>query len=47
MVYNNGLQRTGGNYSTVDELIPPVDSAGRYTRPIAGTSFGCRAVTTK
>jgi hypothetical protein len=40
LVYNNGLQRPGGNYSTVDELVPPADSTGRYARPSAGTPFG-------
>jgi hypothetical protein len=40
LIYNNGLQRPGGNYSTVDELVPPIDSAGHYPRPAPGTSFG-------
>ncbi len=30
MIYNNGLARPGGNYSSVDEIITPVDSAGNY-----------------
>jgi hypothetical protein len=38
-VYNNGLNRPGGAYSTIDEIIPPVDSAGHYTRPAPGTQF--------
>jgi len=40
LVYNNGLQRPGGNYSTVDEFIPQVDSTGLYARPSYGTPFG-------
>ena len=34
--FNNGV---GRNYSTVDEIIPPVDTAGNYTY-VAGTKFG-------
>ncbi len=30
MVFNNGLQRTGGNYSTVDVIAPVVDANGAY-----------------
>jgi hypothetical protein len=40
LVFNNGLQRPGGNYSTVDEFIPAVDSTGHYPRPPSGTPFG-------
>jgi hypothetical protein len=35
-VFNNGL---GRNYSTVDELTPPVDANGNYART-AGAAFG-------
>jgi formylglycine-generating enzyme required for sulfatase activity len=35
-VFNNGL---GRNYSTVDEITPPVDENGGYTR-LAGAAFG-------
>ncbi|MBN2730126.1 MAG: aryl-sulfate sulfotransferase [Bacteroidales bacterium] len=31
MVYNNGTNRPGGNYSTIDAFIPAVDSLGNYT----------------
>ncbi|MEI6506991.1 MAG: aryl-sulfate sulfotransferase [Bacteroidota bacterium] len=34
--FNNGV---GRNYSTVDEITPPVDTAGNYTY-VAGTKFG-------
>jgi hypothetical protein len=40
LVYNNGMNRPGGNSSSVDEFIPPVDSSGHYTRPAPGTPFG-------
>jgi Arylsulfotransferase (ASST) len=30
LVYNNGTGRSDGNYSTVDELTPPVDALGVY-----------------
>ena len=30
LVFNNGVGRPGGNYSTVDEFSPPVDSLGFY-----------------
>jgi hypothetical protein len=31
LVFNNGRFRPGGNYSTIDELVPPVDQNGNYT----------------
>ncbi|MCP4580820.1 MAG: hypothetical protein GY839_04335 [candidate division Zixibacteria bacterium] len=30
MVFNNGQFRPEGSYSTIDEIVPPVDSAGNY-----------------
>jgi|GEM_PF-1998960 len=30
LVFNNGNVRPGGNYSSADEIVPPVDSQGRY-----------------
>lgn len=30
MVFNNGGKRPGGNYSSVDEITPPIDSTGHY-----------------
>ena len=30
MVYNNGFERPGGNYSSVDIIDPPMDTAGQY-----------------
>ena len=31
LIFNNGRFRPGGNYSTVDEIVPPVDVNGSYT----------------
>jgi hypothetical protein len=31
LVFNNGAGRPGGNYSSVDEIVPPVDGSGNYT----------------
>lgn len=31
LVFNNGVNRPAGNYSSVDELVPAVDSKGGYT----------------
>jgi hypothetical protein len=30
LVFNNGLKRTGGAYSSVDEIVPLLDAKGRY-----------------
>ncbi len=39
MLFNNGGKRPDGPYSTVDELVLPVDSQGHYTRQ-PGKPFG-------
>jgi hypothetical protein len=39
LVFNNGDTRPGVKYSTVDEIVLPMDSNGRYTRE-AGKKFG-------
>lgn len=39
LVFNNGNARQGTAHSSVDELVLPVDSEGRYARP-AGAAFG-------
>jgi hypothetical protein len=31
LVFNNGQGRPQGNYSTVEEIVPPIDSTGNYT----------------
>ncbi|HZW33106.1 MAG TPA: aryl-sulfate sulfotransferase [Isosphaeraceae bacterium] len=39
LVFNNGLGRPGGDYSSVDELVLPVDAHGHYVRE-PGMSYG-------
>ncbi len=39
LIFNNGQRRTGGAYSSVDELVLPVDPDGRYAHNV-GTAFG-------
>jgi hypothetical protein len=40
MVFNNGVNRPDGQYSTVDEFIPTSDNTGRYPRPAPGMPHG-------
>ncbi len=44
LVFNNGLGRPGGWYSSVEEIVPPVDSSGNYTL-VPGTAYGPPAAT--
>ncbi len=37
LVFNNGNDR---GYSSVDEIVPPVDGSGHYSQPPPGTPFG-------
>lgn len=39
LMFNNGRHRPDGDYSSVDEIIPPVDEQGRYAYQ-EGTAFG-------
>jgi hypothetical protein len=39
LVFNNGLGRPRAEYSSVDEIVPPIDAAGRYTRE-PGRAYG-------
>jgi hypothetical protein len=39
LVFNNGVRRTGGAYSTVDEVVLPVDGQGHYAYT-PGKAFG-------
>lgn len=39
LVFNNGTNRTDGTYSSVDELIPPVNSNGFYQTPDGNQAF--------
>ncbi|MCC7168776.1 MAG: aryl-sulfate sulfotransferase, partial [Rhodospirillales bacterium] len=38
-VFNNGVNRPGGNLSSADEFTPPVDASGRYTLASATTKL--------
>ena len=31
LVFNNGSNRSDGRYSSIDEIVPPVDSSGNYS----------------
>jgi len=39
LIFNNGGNRPGGSYSSVDEIVLPADASGKYTRKI-GLPFG-------
>jgi len=39
LVFNNGDGRPGGSYSSIDEIIPPVDENGIYTQPLNNSAF--------
>ena len=39
MIFNNGRGRVEGDYSSVDEIVPPLDKKGNYYRP-KGEAFG-------
>jgi Arylsulfotransferase (ASST) len=39
LIFNNGMKRIGGAYSSVDEIALPVDDKGRY-EAAAGKAFG-------
>jgi len=39
LIFNNGLFRPGGNYSTIDEIFPPVDQNGNYSK-VPGVPYG-------
>jgi formylglycine-generating enzyme required for sulfatase activity len=39
LIHNNGINRPGGNSTSIDEIAPPVDSNGNYART-AGAAFG-------
>jgi hypothetical protein len=40
MIFNNGVGRPDGNYSTVDIIITPVDSLGNYNLPSSSAPYG-------
>jgi hypothetical protein len=39
LVFNNGVYRPAGTFSSVDEIVPPADSTGQYYRE-PGSSYG-------
>jgi hypothetical protein len=39
LVFNNGTGRPGGDYSSIDEIVPPVDANGNYSI-LPGSPFG-------
>jgi hypothetical protein len=39
LVFNNGLRRPGGDYSSVDEIVLPLETGGRYSRK-PGLAYG-------
>lgn len=40
LIYNNGLNRPGGGYSTVEEVVTTVDANGDYPLPPPGVPHG-------
>lgn len=44
LIFNNGVFRPGGDYSSVDEITPPVDAEGRYSLNSA-SAFGPATLT--
>jgi hypothetical protein len=39
LIFNNGMQRTGGAYSSVEEITLPIDGGGKYDQT-SGRPFG-------
>ncbi len=44
LIYNNGMGRPAGAYSTIEEITPPVDASGNYTLT-PGAAYGPSATT--
>jgi hypothetical protein len=44
LVFNNGANRPGGHYSTIDEIVPPVNEYGEYYLEPGG-AYGPTALT--
>ncbi len=44
-IFSNGTGRPGGNFSTIEEITPPIELDGTYTLPPPGTPFGPAATT--
>ncbi len=43
LVFNNGRGRPGGNWSSIEEILAPVDAGGFYNEPVSGEPFGPEA----
>jgi hypothetical protein len=39
LIFNNGLERPSGDYSSIEEIVPPMASDGTYNRSV-GSAFG-------
>jgi hypothetical protein len=39
LVFNNGVNRPGGSYTSIDEIVPPINSTGQYYLE-NGSAFG-------
>jgi len=39
MIFNNGTRRPGADFTSVDEIVPPVDESGNYSME-TGSAFG-------
>ncbi|HVQ00874.1 MAG TPA: aryl-sulfate sulfotransferase, partial [Candidatus Thermoplasmatota archaeon] len=39
LIFNNGLNRPGGQYSSVDEIVPPINADGSYNLE-SGSAYG-------
>lgn len=39
MIFNNGLERTPIEFSSVDVIVPPLDAMGNYTLPLADSPY--------
>jgi len=44
LIFNNGLNRPGGQYSSIDEIAPPVDANGSYYLA-PGSAYGPEDIT--
>jgi len=45
LVYNNGVTRPAGQYSSVDEWVTSIDASGNYPTPAVGVPHGPAALT--
>jgi len=39
LIFNNGLKRSDGSYSSIDEIVPPIDDQGNYVLA-PGSAYG-------